>query len=349
GESPKEFERTSADTTLQGGAQARSCAFSPEGNLLAVGYDDLAQVDVFEVRPDGRARFSFSPPPTLANSEGALGRVCWSDSGDRLYTSGYGNPEIFYWDDGGQGEMKLLTNQLSLILDMIPLKNGGLIFSGGLPLWNVVNDQGETLSAPRTEEPLLFLAETPDFRSEGSQNLWLSEDGSTVSMPLDTRVPRVTFDALRLRYREDETEGDRPETLFPPLQESTTIAVENWDRSFAPTLEGSPLPLRDRDFSRSLAIAPQENRFVLGTESYLLCFDSQGELLWERETPVCMETNISRDGRFVVVACGDGTLRWFRLSDGEPLLAFFAQYDRLPRQFASTYFLRHDEAVDPMP
>jgi len=33
--------------------------------------------------------------------------------------------------------------------------------------------------------------------------------------------------------------------------------------------------------------------------------------------------NIPRDGKFVVVAYGDGTIRWHRLSDGEEVLALF--------------------------
>jgi hypothetical protein len=33
--------------------------------------------------------------------------------------------------------------------------------------------------------------------------------------------------------------------------------------------------------------------------------------------------NIGRDGKLVVAAYGDGTIRWYRLSDGQELLALF--------------------------
>lgn len=38
--------------------------------------------------------------------------------------------------------------------------------------------------------------------------------------------------------------------------------------------------------------------------------------------------NISADGRYVVAAYADGTIRWHRAEDGAELLAFFPHADR---------------------
>jgi hypothetical protein len=38
--------------------------------------------------------------------------------------------------------------------------------------------------------------------------------------------------------------------------------------------------------------------------------------------------NISGDGRLVVAACGDGTIRWHRMDDGRELLALFVLADK---------------------
>ncbi len=81
--------------------------------------------------------------------------------------------------------------------------------------------------------------------------------------------------------------------------------------------------------SRSLAIAPDGERFLLGTEWYLRLFDRQGEQLWQKPVPgVAWAVNITGDGRLAIAAFGDGTIRWFRLEDGLELLAFFPHADR---------------------
>ena len=39
------------------------------------------------------------------------------------------------------------------------------------------------------------------------------------------------------------------------------------------------------------------------------------------------QVNVTADGRLIVAALGDGTIRWFRVSDGEPVLALFIHPD----------------------
>ena len=57
-------------------------------------------------------------------------------------------------------------------------------------------------------------------------------------------------------------------------------------------------------------------------------FDRQGTQLWTINSPsVTWAVNISGDGRFVIAAFGDGTLRWYRLRDGAELLALFLHPD----------------------
>jgi hypothetical protein len=43
---------------------------------------------------------------------------------------------------------------------------------------------------------------------------------------------------------------------------------------------------------------------------------------------IAWAVNITGDGRLAVAAFGDGTIRWFRLENGEELLAFFPHADR---------------------
>ncbi len=96
-----------------------------------------------------------------------------------------------------------------------------------------------------------------------------------------------------------------------------------------PTLGGRPLALEQYEISRSLAIHPAGDRFVLGADWSLRAFDANGTPLWTRPVPgVVWAVNITGDGRLVVAAYGDGTIRWHRMSDGVELLAFMPMPDR---------------------
>src|SRR5439155_9090921 len=80
--------------------------------------------------------------------------------------------------------------------------------------------------------------------------------------------------------------------------------------------------------SRSLAIAPDRRSFVLGTDWYLRRFSAGGEEVWSVALPAAAwAVGVSGDGRVAVAALANGTIRWYRLGDGRPLLALFMPRD----------------------
>jgi Caspase domain len=83
------------------------------------------------------------------------------------------------------------------------------------------------------------------------------------------------------------------------------------------------------EISRSLAIHPDCDRFVLGAQWSLQVFNAKGERLWLRQVPgEVRAVNITGDGRLVVAAYADGTIRWHRMDDGRELLALMVQADQ---------------------
>jgi hypothetical protein len=94
-------------------------------------------------------------------------------------------------------------------------------------------------------------------------------------------------------------------------------------------LNGASLPLVTSERSRSLAISADQKSFVLGTSAYLRCFNREGQQLWEVATPgETWSVNTSQDGKLVIAALGDGTIRWYRSNTGDELLALFPHKDK---------------------
>ena len=70
-----------------------------------------------------------------------------------------------------------------------------------------------------------------------------------------------------------------------------------------------------------------------GANFSLRAFDAAGKELWMRPTPganQAWDVNITSDGRLVVVAYADGTIRWHRKSDGFEILALQVLSDNFP-------------------
>jgi hypothetical protein len=81
------------------------------------------------------------------------------------------------------------------------------------------------------------------------------------------------------------------------------------------------------DPAESLAIKPDSSGFLLGTSLTLRLFDPAGKESWRVRTPGAA-WNVNTNGRLAVAALGDGTIRWYRISDGKEVLAFFPHPDR---------------------
>ncbi|WP_165741869.1 caspase family protein [Candidatus Thiosymbion oneisti] len=116
--------------------------------------------------------------------------------------------------------------------------------------------------------------------------------------------------------------------LKPPRTKTPGLDISDWKNRYHPKLNGKRLKLQDYERSRSLAIAPDGKRFLLGTEWWLRLFDRTGKQLRRIPVPgVAWGVNITGNGQLAVAAFGDGTIRWYRLRDGAELLALFPHQD----------------------
>ncbi|MEK8015218.1 MAG: WD40 repeat domain-containing protein, partial [Candidatus Parabeggiatoa sp.] len=131
--------------------------------------------------------------------------------------------------------------------------------------------------------------------------------------------------------------------------DTTSLAITGWKNTASPKHYGKALSLKQYETARSLAIAPDKSKFLLGTIWYLRLFDIKGQLIWKVATPSeAWGVNISGDGKKAVAAYADGTIRWYNLDNGQELLAFFPHKDgkRWIAWTASGYYMTSADNAD---
>ncbi len=301
-----------------GGERPIFARFS-DGTRIAVGYEDTTRVDVLAA-DDLRLLYQAD---TKAVENGHLATVAWSADGWFLYAGGgyrdgSGRHLIRRWADGGRGGFADVAVGTNTIMDLKPLRDGGLAVGQFDPL--AVLDANDRAIWRKT-------AEKADFRGQRGQWLFrVSADGQVIRFGFEQggkRSAEFSFRDLRLVL-----DPPADPALKGAVTETAGFAVTDWINNEKPKLNGTPLPLDTYEASRSLAIASSGDRFLLGTEWALRLFDGKGREIWKVFVPnVAWGVNISGDGRFALGAFGDGTIRWYDLRDGRELLAFFPHKD----------------------
>ena len=107
------------------------------------------------------------------------------------------------------------------------------------------------------------------------------------------------------------------------------ISVTNWFDSTSPKLNGKNLSfLESYEPCYSVDISEKSNQMVFGAAWHIYCLDQDGTKRWETNTQsITWAVKISGDGRVATGAFGDGTIRWYRMSDGKLLLTLFMHPD----------------------
>lgn len=303
---------------LMSGESPHGIDFSRDGRFLAVGSVASPRVEVLSALD-----LSFLYTPALTGTEnGAFSTVAWGGNGE-LYAAGScrlkGGFILRRWPETGQGTAEDFAVAASDILALAPLADGSIAYACAVPETGVVSPNG-VVAFKRRGDTVDFRYTQPDFR--------LSADGSTVQFDFGPPgTPRARFS---LADRSLDVSPDTPATgLTLPVINGKGLIAENWLDSTAPALNGLPLALDRFETSRSLAFLPDGRGLVLGTDWHLRCFDRYGKSLWRVSAPgIAWAVNVSADGRLVVAAFGDGTIRWYRAADGAELLVLFPHADR---------------------
>lgn len=293
----------------------RGLAFSPDGRWLAVGYlsrsdnNHKAQIDVFDLQSQLLARaFQFDDI-----KHGNLRNVAWSADGRSLYAggTGYTNANNFIvkriaWPEGRADTIPAAGNSIT---DLVPLPDNSVVFATVEASWGTLREEtARTRVAARS-------AQFSDSRA-----LSISDDASLVAWRLASGGKTVRF-SLNNRILL-EGQGNAERTGNPS---NNKLQVRDWENQFRASVNGTPVRMAPSEISRAAAVLPDDSAVILATSRSLRRIDRNGQESWS--VPLATEAravSVSADGRVLVAALADGTLRWRRTNDGAPLMSLFA-------------------------
>ena len=309
--------RLLAQARVPAGKRPFTASLKADGSKIAVGYENATQVDVFS----GEDLHYLYSPDSGDISSGYLNVVSWSTDGETLYAGGqyrHGQTHLIRkWVDQGQGRWTDLPASSNTILRIVPLRTGGIAYGASDPAFGVIDG--------RDVRSLFRGSDVLDHRDDYEKFL-LSSDGTSVqfSYRKDTQA------TLRFSIGDRLLQLDPPPlpTLHPPRTTAVGFLIDGWRNTQTPTLNSRTLRLMPYEVSRCLAIAPDHRTVLLGTVWHLRLFDSHGRELWKVAVAANVwSVNIAESGLVAVAALADGTIRWYRMADGQELLALFVHVD----------------------
>jgi WD40 repeat protein len=131
-----------------GGEHPNSVRFSPNGEKIAVGFNDTTNVNVLSSR-DLSLLYA---PNTATISKGNLAYVAWSVDGCTIYAGGSSKIKwsdrkwqqiIYSWSEEGRGaQLYLKSGVLNTIMGIAPLPDGSIAYGSQDPSIGVLDRDG---------------------------------------------------------------------------------------------------------------------------------------------------------------------------------------------------------------
>ncbi|MEZ5660085.1 MAG: caspase family protein [Burkholderiaceae bacterium] len=293
----------------------RDIAFSPDGGRLAVGYigsaRDPGAPTIFDASSGALQRQMLRP----ALKAGDLRSVAWSPDGRTLFAGGSayateGRHAVHGFEVANGREIFSTATARNSITDLQVGRDGAVLFSSFDGSWGRVRDRRFELQVG---------GDIADLR--GPNALRMDARGRLLSFRFGLDRAPTVFD-LDERVLRDERPGDRlqaPGTRGP--------GGDRWENVRQPIVNGRPIGLDKVEVSRSISYL-RGGDALLGSSLALRRIDVSGRVLWRVPTNAeVWAVNVSADDRLALTALSDGTIRWWRTTDGMLLMSLFARPD----------------------
>lgn len=228
---------------------------------------------------------------------------------------------IYAYDIQSGRETGRFSIGLNSIQQLADLGGDCVLFASHEPIIGAISYSGKTL--------FKLPPETIDVRMDDLKGFKISKDGTRVSFGSPPYADRLTFELGRgiTSLHPAAAPG-----LSPAETSAEGVHLSDFQNCTSPRLNGSALDFGDgnnQEECRSASVAADGGTFVLGGCYSLTRYTPQGTRVWRK--PIDSEAwgaIITEDGRHVVAALGDGTIRWYRMYDGSEALALFVNSDR---------------------
>ena len=299
--------------------------FSPDGRSLAIAFEDKPAV---EVRSASDLSLEAKPDVNGLASDAGFYAVAWSLDSSTVLAGGsafdgVSKYQVFAWANRGSGPRRVASSDSDQVITAISMLRDpdSLVVADTSPAINVIADGNS--KAKKSKPQIDFAYLTQDANDPGRNVFHVSDDGSVVEtgyFESPSRPLRLDLSALTITQLDAPTPG-----LASWQSIEGDLRVEHFVYNEHPELNGRPLGIEQTDTAYSVDV--RHNRVLLGSEFALSLFDASAHEAWSVPAPAALRVAQSPDGRLVVAALRDGTVRWYRASDGVELLALFLDAD----------------------
>jgi hypothetical protein len=314
------------------GSELGGIRFSPDGALLAFGLryrakDGRLQPEV--VLMDPKALRIVRVVRADRDDQQSLCCIAWAPDGRALFVNGNvardGPTPVYRLAMPPVGELVRWDAGEQQISNMLPLPDGGLVLATTAPSIARVDAAGRVASAVRHAN-VPFHVQRAD-----RQAFRVSHDGSSVVLargagpPL--RIDVMAQDQSRV-VQVQRAQGAR----VHPVRRQGRVAVDtplgHYAHRGGTIVNGAAVALLREEDVWSWAVHAQRPIAAIGTQWHIRLLDARGRPLpgWQ-EPPYlpapAYHTVITGDGRRVVVALGDGTVRWYDIATAREVLGVF--------------------------
>ena len=286
--------------------------FSPDGKLIAAGISGAAEIEVLS---GDNLNFLYSPDLSGLKKNQSLVAVSWSPDGGKLIAGGTyvqnGRYPVGIFDDAGRGSVKWLIAGSNTILVTRTVPGGNIVYATADPILGGFSPEGKRL----------FLRSDvgTDYRQT---TIRVSGDGSAIGVVFG-KGPAPTYRFSLVDGDFDAASG-RDSELADPIRSAPGIKLTGIRVKDGFKLNDQRIDLGKDEMARSAAIIPGGQSFIVGSNWSLFRFDANGRVMWKKRafsTP--WTAKVSQNGKVIVVGHDDGTIRWYRVSDGAELAAMF--------------------------
>jgi len=297
-----------------------SLAFHPDGSKIAVGFQNHYRLLVLSAK---NLQTVLLPDITDADTmESNLEILCYSADGRFLY-GGFSYQQysskgwkrmLRQWDLLGSGSYQDFPICTNIVMDLKPLPNNNMLFSGSYPDWGIISPTGTLIHNSE--------AETNDFRATDKSHLRINSNGKEIGFtPRTKSALSFSLSNRSLKTAQSSFSG--------PKDSSSSLKITDWNAYPNPKLNAMSMAFLDSgDRCLGVDISDDEKRIVAGTDFEVCCLDQSGNLIWDSDAPAAVfNVNISDNGRVVLCALNNGNFNWYRMSDGELLLTLFVHPD----------------------